>query len=117
MGMMLNVECGISCDGNVSQGVLTDSFSKWDFIFPGTIVWSDNCTTAIRPPAKNALSGIRLSLADFGAVWTKCPQIPTYFVFHCKIKMFFHTSSSPYAKLIIISERQAYSTLSHGIIS
>ncbi len=65
MGMMLNVECGISCDGNASQGVLTDSFSKWDFIFPGTIVWSDNCTTAIRPPAKDALPGIRFSLADF----------------------------------------------------
>ncbi len=30
---------------------------------------SDNCTAAIRPPAKDALAGILLSLTDFGATW------------------------------------------------
>ncbi len=44
-----------------------------DFFFPGTIVLPDNCTTAIRPAAKDALPVILLSLADFGAVLTKCP--------------------------------------------
>ena len=46
------------------------------FIIPGTLVLSDKRTAAIRPPAKDALSGIHLSLADFGAAWaTSKPSI------------------------------------------
>ena len=38
-------------------GRLSDAI-HWDYYQPGTNVLTDNCTTAIRPAAKDALSGI-----------------------------------------------------------
>ena len=79
---MLNVELGRFFNGG--KGVFAWGFEchkescqtlfQGAFIFPGTIVCPDNCTTAIRPAAKDALSGTLLSLADFGAGWTNWPN-------------------------------------------
>ena len=55
----------------MSQGVF-QTHIFWGLIYPGTIVLTDNCTTAIRPAAKDALSGIFRSLADFGEVGESC---------------------------------------------
>ena len=52
-------------------GRLSDAI-HWDYYQPGTIVLTDNCTAAIRPAAKDALSGIFRSLADFGEAWESC---------------------------------------------